>query len=97
MGDLTAAAEHLDKALEEYGLDRRRTRASVLGHLGEIRFRQRDLDGALSAWSEFVDCAEGVKSVRVRDAAEDMQMRLGAGDATARELAARASRLQAAN
>ncbi|WP_432138637.1 tetratricopeptide repeat protein [Streptomyces sp. bgisy154] len=99
MGDLTAAAEHLDQALEEYGLDRRRTRASVLGHLGEIRFRQGDFDGALSAWSEFVDCAEGVKSVRVRDAAEDMQVRLGRfpGDATARELAARAGRLLMAN
>ncbi|MEU9167695.1 tetratricopeptide repeat protein [Streptomyces sp. NPDC048420] len=99
MGDLTAAVAHLDQALEEYGLDRRRTRASVLGHLGEIRFRQGDLDGALSAWSEFVDCAEGVKSVRVRDAAEDMQVRLGQfpGDATARELSARASRLLAVN
>ncbi|MFE9024376.1 tetratricopeptide repeat protein [Streptomyces sp. NPDC007808] len=99
MGDLTAAAEHLDQALEEYGLDRRRTRASVLGHLGEIRLRQGDFDGALSAWSEFLDCAEGVKSVKVRDAAEDMRVRLGrfSGDTTARELSDRASRLLATN
>ncbi|WSB84192.1 hypothetical protein OHA60_10665 [Streptomyces cellulosae] len=50
----TRRLPYFTAAIEEYGLDRRRTRASVLGHLDEIRFRQGDLDGALSAWSEFV-------------------------------------------
>lgn len=95
MGDLTAAQEHLHQAMEAYGLDRRRTRASVLGNLGEIHLRQGDLDGALSAWSEFLDCAEGVQSVKVRDAAEDMRVRLARypTDTTARELSERAGRL----
>lgn len=35
-----------------------------------------DLDGALTAWTEFLDCAEGVQSVRARDAAEGMRVRL---------------------
>lgn len=97
MGDLTAAQAHLHQAMDAYGLDRRRTRANVLGHLGEIHLRQGDLDGALSAWSEFLDCAEGVQSVRVRDAAEDMRMRLTRypDDTTARELSERAGRLLA--
>ncbi|MEV0259231.1 tetratricopeptide repeat protein [Streptomyces sp. NPDC050732] len=76
MGDLTGAREQLHQSLEVHGLDRRRSRASVLGNLGEIHLQQGDLDGALSVWSEFLDCAEGVKSVRVRDAATDMRVRL---------------------
>jgi hypothetical protein len=95
MGDLTAAGEHLHQALDQYGLDRRRTRANVLGNLGAIRLRQGDLDGALGAWTEFVDCAEGVKSARVRDAVQDMRVRLArhSGDPQARELTARAGAL----
>nr|WP_251983049.1 tetratricopeptide repeat protein [Streptomyces violaceusniger] len=95
MGDLTAAQQHLHQALESYGLDRRRTRASVLGNLGEIHLRQGDLDGALMVWVEFLDCAEGVQSIKVRDAAEDMRVRLARypGDPTARELSERAGRL----
>ncbi|MFD3911066.1 hypothetical protein [Streptomyces sp. NPDC058603] len=54
-------------------------------------------DGALMVWTEFLDCAEGVQSVRVRDAAEDMRVRLArhSHDSTARELAERAGRLLA--
>jgi tetratricopeptide (TPR) repeat protein len=97
MGDLTAAQEHLHQALEAYGLDRRRTRANVLGNLGEIHLRQGDLDGALIVWAEFLDYAEGVQSVRVRDAAEDMRIRLARypHDSTARELSERAGHLLA--
>ncbi|WP_030372303.1 hypothetical protein [Streptomyces rimosus] len=76
MGDLTGATSQLQQALKLYGLDRRRTRANVLGHLGAIHLRQRNLDGALEAWSEFVQVADGVQSVRVREAAEDMRLRL---------------------
>lgn len=76
MGDLAGAREQLHTALEIHGLDRRRSRAAVLGHLGEIHLQQGDLDGALTTWTEFLDCAEGVQSVRVRDAAEDMRVRL---------------------
>lgn len=73
-------------------------RANVLGRLGEIHLRQGGLDGALSAWSGFLGCAEGVQSVRVRDAAEDMRVRLARypSDTTARELSERAGRLLSA-
>ncbi|WP_327358012.1 tetratricopeptide repeat protein [Streptomyces sp. NBC_01304] len=97
MGDLPSAREHLHEALDRYGLDRRRTRASVLGHLGEIHLRQGDLDGALAVWEQFLDCTDGVQPVRVRDAAEDLRVRLARypDDTQARELSGRAGRLLA--
>ncbi|MFD9071946.1 hypothetical protein [Streptomyces lasiicapitis] len=72
----TGAREQLHQALEIHGLDRRRSRAQVLGNLGEIHLQQGDLDGALTVWNEFLDCADGVRSVRIRDAALDMRVRL---------------------
>ncbi|WP_370424133.1 hypothetical protein AB8O64_35755 (plasmid) [Streptomyces sp. QH1-20] len=97
MGALPAAREHLHQALETYGLDRRRTRASVLGDLGGIHLREGDLDGALAVWIEFLDCAEGVQSIKVRDAAEDLQVRLTRYENVpeARELSQRAAVLLA--
>ncbi|GHE56626.1 hypothetical protein GCM10018785_27440 [Streptomyces longispororuber] len=97
MGDLSAARAHLHQALEVYGLDRRRTRASVLGDLGGIHLRQGDLDGALAVWTDFLDCAEGIQSVKVRDAAEDLHVRLARHETVpaARELAQRAAALLA--
>ncbi|MBD0746014.1 transcriptional regulator [Streptomyces sp. CBMA152] len=97
MGDLTGAREQLHQALEIHGLDRRRTRASVLGDLGGIHLQQGDLDGALAVWTEFLDCAEGVRSIRVRDAAEDMRVRLSRYEnvPAARELSQRAGGLLA--
>ncbi|MEU8585333.1 tetratricopeptide repeat protein [Streptomyces abikoensis] len=76
LGDLGAAEEHLRLALDIHGLDRRRTRAIVLADLGGVRLRQGDVDGALATWSEFVDCAEGIRSVKVHKAADDMRTRL---------------------
>ncbi|MEU5427426.1 tetratricopeptide repeat protein [Streptomyces olivoreticuli] len=76
LGDLDAAEEHLRLALDIHGLDRRRTRAIVLADLGGVRLRQGDVDGALAAWHEFVECADGVRSVKVHTAAEDMRTRL---------------------
>ncbi|MFE4666259.1 tetratricopeptide repeat protein [Streptomyces sp. NPDC056716] len=76
LGDLTAAEEHLHLALDIHGLDRRRTRAIVLADLGAVRLRQGDVDGAVSTWSDFVDCAEGVRSVKIRTAVQDMRVRL---------------------
>ncbi|MCP3817525.1 tetratricopeptide repeat protein [Streptomyces sp. A3M-1-3] len=76
LGDLDAAEEHLHLALEIHGLDRRRTRAIVLADLGGVRYRQGDLDGALSTWSEFITCADGIRSVKVRTAIDDMRTRL---------------------
>ncbi|GAA3082349.1 hypothetical protein GCM10020000_80410 [Streptomyces olivoverticillatus] len=95
MGDLDGAEEHLRQALEIHGLDRRRSRASVLGHLGEIHLRQGDLDGALATWTEFLDCAEGVRSVKVLDAAENITVRLERykSVAEAEELRQRATQL----
>ncbi|MFW6690184.1 tetratricopeptide repeat protein [Streptomyces sp. MAR4 CNX-425] len=93
MGDLTAAQDNLHQALDAYGLDRRRTRASVLGNLGEIHMRRGDFDGALEIWTQFLDCADGVQSIKIRDAAEDMRVRLARHqhDPTARELSERAA------
>ncbi|MGX2997391.1 tetratricopeptide repeat protein [Streptomyces sp. JNUCC 64] len=97
MGDLDGARAQLHQALAVHGLDRRRTRATVLGHLGAIHLRQGDLDGALTVWKDFLDCAEGVQSTRVRDSAEDLRVRLARypDDTDARNLAERAAALLA--
>jgi tetratricopeptide (TPR) repeat protein len=76
LGDLDAAEDHLHHALDIHGLDRRRTRAMVLADLGQVRLRRDDIDGALSAWTEFVDCVVGLRSMKVHDALHDMRARL---------------------
>ncbi|WP_262508520.1 tetratricopeptide repeat protein [Streptomyces spongiicola] len=76
LGDLDAAEEHLHLALEIHGVDRRRTRAIVLADLGCVRLRQGDVDGALDTWSDFVECADGIQSVKVQAALRDMRVRL---------------------
>ncbi|WP_267891428.1 tetratricopeptide repeat protein [Streptomyces sp. IGB124] len=76
LGDLGGSREHLQHALDVHGLDRRRSRAIVLGDLGDVHLRQGDLDGALTTWSEFITCADGVQSVKVTDALTDMRVRL---------------------
>ncbi|GAA0419023.1 tetratricopeptide repeat protein [Streptomyces luteireticuli] len=76
LGDLDASEEHLRLALDIHGLDRRRSRAIVLADLGGVRLRQGNLDGALATWNDFVDCADGIRSIKVRTAADDMRTRL---------------------
>ncbi|WP_406365569.1 tetratricopeptide repeat protein [Streptomyces sp. NBC_01546] len=76
LGDLDDAHEHLQHALDVHGLDRRRSRAIVLGDLGDVHLRQGDLDGALTVWSEFIDCADGVQSVKIADDLTDMRVRV---------------------
>lgn len=76
LGDLDAAEEHLHLSLDIHGLDRRRTRAIVLADLGGVRLRQGDVDGALATWREFIACADGIRSVKVRTAIDDMRTRL---------------------
>ncbi|MFE9456352.1 tetratricopeptide repeat protein [Streptomyces californicus] len=76
LGDLDSAVEHLEQALDIHGLDRRRSRAIVLADLGKVRLRQGDLDEALATWTEFLDCADGVRLVKIGEAAEDMSARL---------------------
>ncbi|MEV6675155.1 tetratricopeptide repeat protein [Streptomyces sp. NPDC051162] len=95
LGDLDAAEEHLRLALEIHGLDRRRTRAIVLADLGGVRLRQGDVDGALATWREFVECADGIRSVKVHTAAVDMRIRLNRfkGIAEADELRQKAALL----
>ncbi|NEC88953.1 hypothetical protein [Streptomyces sp. SID12501] len=41
-----------------------------------MRLRQGDVDGALSTWNEFIDCADGIRSVKVHGAVEDIRLRL---------------------
>jgi tetratricopeptide (TPR) repeat protein len=95
LGDLEGAREHLHHALDVHGLDRRRSRAIVLGDLGTVHLRQGDLDGALAVWGEFLDCAKGVRSVRITDALTDLRVRLSRHDGASgtRELDLRAERL----
>lgn len=76
LGDLDAAEEHLHLALDIHGLDRRRTRAIVLADLGGVRLRQGDVDGAMATWRDFLDCADGIRSVKVQAALQDMRVRL---------------------
>ncbi|MDH6117006.1 tetratricopeptide (TPR) repeat protein [Kitasatospora sp. GAS204A] len=76
LGDYTSAQDHLHHALDIHGLDRRRTRAIVLADLGTVRLRQDDVDGAMASWTEFLDCADGIRSVKVQDAVHDMRARL---------------------
>ncbi|AXI78095.1 tetratricopeptide repeat protein [Peterkaempfera bronchialis] len=77
LGDLDAARDHLRHALDIHGLDRRRTRAIVLADLGQVHLRREDTDAALATWSDFLDTAEGVRSVRVTEAVAEMRARLG--------------------
>lgn len=83
LGDFNGASEHLHQALEIHGLDRRRSRAIVLADLGQVQLRQGDPDAAFATWGNFVECAEGIKSVKVHDAAQDMHARLGRYDGVA--------------
>ncbi|GAB3117709.1 hypothetical protein GCM10027160_28630 [Streptomyces calidiresistens] len=76
LGDPEAAEEHLHLALDIHGLDRRRTRAIVLADLGALHLRQGNTDAALAAWEKFLDCADGLRSVKVTDALTDMRARL---------------------
>lgn len=68
LGDLDAAADHLHHALDVHGLNRRRTRAIVLADLGQVQLRRDDVDAALGSWREFLDCADGIRSIKVADA-----------------------------
>lgn len=76
LGDYESAQEHLHLALEVHGLDRRRTRAIVLADLGTVRLRQENVDGAFAAWDDFLDCADGIRSIKISTALDDMQARL---------------------
>ncbi|MFI8372380.1 hypothetical protein [Streptomyces sp. NPDC085466] len=76
LGDLDAAEEHPHLALDIHGLYRRRTRAIVLADLGGVRLRQGDVDGALATWRDFLNCADGIRSVKVQAALQDMRVRL---------------------
>ncbi|MFI5768842.1 tetratricopeptide repeat protein [Streptomyces sp. NPDC051658] len=95
LGDLDAAEERLHLALDIHGLDRRRTRAIVLADLGGVRVRQGNIDGAMATWRDFLDCADGIRSVKVQAALQDMRVRLRRhnGVPEAQELRERAARV----
>ncbi|MDI3390644.1 helix-turn-helix transcriptional regulator, partial [Streptomyces sp. B-S-A8] len=97
MGDLAAAEEYLRVSLDVHGLDRRRTRAIVLADLGHVQLKRGDTAEALSTWGEFLDCADGVHSVRINDGCSNIAARLplisetAASRCLAQRLASRAS------
>jgi hypothetical protein len=76
LGDLDAAEDHLHHTLAIHGLDRRRTRAIVLADLGQVHLRRDDTDAALATWNDFLDTAEGIRSVKVTEAVASMRARL---------------------
>ncbi|MFJ8746693.1 tetratricopeptide repeat protein [Embleya sp. NPDC127516] len=76
LGELDEARTHLHHALDIHGLDRKRTRAIVLADLGEVHLRSGDTEGAIATWNEFVTCADGLQSLKVDTAAQDMRARL---------------------
>lgn len=76
LGDLDAAEEHLNHALNIAGLDRRRTRAIVLADLGQVHLKRGDTAAAFDAWNGFVGCADGIRSAKVGSAVQDMTARL---------------------
>lgn len=76
LGDLAAAEEHLHLALDIHGLDRRRTRAIVLADLGHVQLKRGDTETALTTWNDFLDCADGVQSVRINDGLANITARL---------------------
>lgn len=76
LGDVDAAQDHLHHALAIHGLDRRRTRAIVLADLGQVHLQRDDTDAALATWSDFLDTAEGIRSIKVTEAVASMRARL---------------------
>ena len=72
----TAAEEHLHLALDIHGLDRKRTRAIVLADLGHVQLKRGNSETALATWREFLDCADGVQSVRINDGLTNIAVRL---------------------
>ncbi|WP_055592432.1 hypothetical protein [Streptomyces hirsutus] len=78
LGDLAAAEEHLHLALDIHGLDRKRTRAIVLADLGHVQLKRGNTETALATWNEFLDCADGVQSVRINDGLTNIVARLSA-------------------
>jgi transcriptional regulator with XRE-family HTH domain len=76
LGDLPAAEEHLHLALDIHGLDRKRTRAIVLADLGQVQLKRGNTAQALATWHDFLDCADGVQSVRINDAIGNITARL---------------------
>ncbi|MEU8914648.1 tetratricopeptide repeat protein [Streptomyces nigrescens] len=76
MGDLTAAEEHLHLALDIHGLDRKRTRAIVLADLGHVQLKRGNTTQALATWIDFLNCADGVQSVRINDGLTNITARL---------------------
>lgn len=76
LGDLDAAQAHLNHALDIHGLDRRRSQAIVLADLGTIHLRRDDIPAALATWGKFIDCAQGIRSIKITNAIADMRARL---------------------
>lgn len=65
----------------------------ILVQLGDFPSAQEHLHHALASWCDFLDCADGIRSVKIRDAVHDMRARLHRlrGTAGAEEINERAA------
>ncbi|MFJ8645122.1 hypothetical protein ACIRNI_03195 [Streptomyces sp. NPDC093546] len=83
-------AEAVQRVHDQLGLHDR-----LLADLGSVRLRQGDVDGAMATWRDFLDCADGIRSVKVQAALQDMRVRLRrySGVAETQELCERAARI----
>ncbi|MEU8974553.1 hypothetical protein AB0D11_35700 [Streptomyces monashensis] len=59
-----------------HGLDRQRNRAIVFADLGYLPLERGNTETALVTLSEFLNCAVGVRSVRIHDARTDIAARM---------------------
>ncbi|EDY42781.1 hypothetical protein [Streptomyces sp. SPB074] len=48
----------------------------MLADLGHVQLKCGDTETALATWAEFLDCAEGVSSVRITDGLTNVSARL---------------------
>jgi hypothetical protein len=76
LGDLAAAEEHLNLALDIHGLDRKRTRAIVLADLGHVQLKRGNTAQALHTWDDFLTCSAGVQSTKISDGLATVAARL---------------------
>jgi hypothetical protein len=100
-GDLTGAIREFRRSIRtRKAATFTRTHAVTLGYLGAVQASSGNIHEACATWSKALDVMDGIRSGRVRKAAEDMRQVLslfwGRGVAVAKELAQRSAAYLAA-